>query len=108
MTDLFLTKDKDIIRKIIFEGVEEKAIEICKELCKKEYSLSDSWSGFGLYLHKARLDNPEKPTKLAERLEEILDGQREETYRVGIILQIVMKFLAGEATDDFKTKVFSN
>lgn len=105
---VFITDDKEIIRKIIFDGAEEKAIEICKELCKKEYNINDTWSGFGLYLHKACVTDAEKSTKLSEKLENILDTQNEQTYHVGIVLQEVMKFLAGTATKDFKKKVNKN
>lgn len=108
MTDLFVTKDEDLMKEMIFGGTKEKAVEICKELCNKEYDSYDSWSGFGLYLHKARVTNPEKSTKLAEKLEKLLDGQSEETHHVWIVLQEVMKFLAGTASEDFKKKVKEN
>ena len=103
--EIKITKDKDIIRKMIFEGTEETAIEMCKEISKDEYGLYDGFSGFGLYLHKARLENPEKATKLAKRLKQMLDGKKEETHHVWIVLQLVMTWLAGQASDDFKNKV---
>jgi hypothetical protein len=106
MTDVFITDDKDKMRKMIFDGAEEKAIQMCKEICK--YDIYNAMSGFGLYLHKARLkeEEIEDTIKLARSLEKIFDGQKEETHHVWIVLQQVMNFLAGTASEDFKKKVY--
>lgn len=105
---VYVTDNKDMIRKMIFDGTEEKAIELCREICR--YNIYDGMCGFGLYLSEARrAENPGKARKLADQLSKSLtlmfDGNKEETNHVWIVLQEVLKFLAGTAPDDFKKKV---
>ncbi|MDF2736149.1 MAG: hypothetical protein K0S93_5 [Nitrososphaeraceae archaeon] len=103
--DIFITDDKELVREYIFGGTKEKAIEMCKLI--SQYNIYDGFSGFGLYLYEARKDNPKIAQEVADKLTKLLDGQKEETHHVWIVLQEVMKWMAGEASEEFKQKVES-
>lgn len=98
-----MSDDKELIRKIIFGNYREKAIEICKVLRKN--NMYDGWSGFGKYLAEARCIDSEKTDEVARKLNDILDGQNEETHHVWLVLQEVTKYLSATQDEEFKEKV---
>ena len=101
---VIISKDKEAIKHIIFDGHKEDAIKLCRII--KEYGIYEGFAGFGLYLTEARSSgNPKKEKELAAKLTKAFNGQKEETHRVWIVLQEVMKWMAGQATDVFKAEV---
>ena len=100
--NIIITKNKELIRDIIFKDDDKEAIKLCKVL--KEYGIYEGFAGFGLYLSQARhiRGNTKIEQEIAKKLQDILDGEKEETNRVWVILQTVMLWMAGGAPKKFK------
>lgn len=99
------TANKELIHDIIFKDHEREAIKMCKILA--QYGIYEGFAGFGLYLNNARHTKGREKIEqeIAEKLQKILNGQKEETHRVWIILQAVMLWMAGGAPEEFKEAV---
>ena len=101
--EIIVTNDKKFIKKLIFDGTEDDAIKICKVI--KEYGIYEGFAGFGRYLTHARGGKPKIEKEIMDNLIKVLNGQKEETHHVWIVLQAVMLWMAGQAPQEFKDKV---
>ena len=92
---------KDLNRKLIYEGTEEKAVKICKHL-KENCPLNEGWVAFGLLLEKILVHDKARVKDISAELYKIATEQRAlvELYDF-IMLQHVMKYMAGKSGKDF-------
>lgn len=97
----------DFQRDLIFDGVEEKAINICKYL-RKNSRIQEGWVAFGLLLQKVLSHDEAKVKDLTDELYKIVESNRglvEENDL--LVLQEAMKYIAGRASEEFKKAVES-
>jgi hypothetical protein len=90
MTDIIVTKDKEFIRHLIFDGVDEDADKVREILFGKK--LYASMAGLGKYLQKQYGGvHQEDADEIAKQLEDLLYHQ--ETNHVHIVMQQVFDML---------------
>lgn len=90
MTDVIVTKDKELIRHLIFDGVDEDADKVREILFGKK--LYASMAGLGKYLQKQYGGSHDKEAdQISKQLEDLLYHQ--ETNHVHIVMQQVFDML---------------
>jgi hypothetical protein len=104
MTDVIVTKDTDIIRKMIFDGV-EKDTEWVNDLMKGK-RLYIAWGALGKFLAEnygnASAEITKESDELAKKLHEKFDS--EETNHVSIVMQEIFDIMGARVIKDERWK----